>query len=252
MRVPKLLVDLPASNAYATEFVRGESLEDVANKKGADFMKLYMPVLDILKKLWAIPVDAEDLPELEPGFGIELFAWERSLFEKECVVGRYGFEAIPEAAAKELESVAEKLASEPKVLVHRDFQSANILYSGDEISKPWLIDYQGMRKGPAAYDVASILFDPYVPMDGTDRKLLVELAAKLGSGAPTEGMVVLAAVQRLCQALGAYCRLAAAGQPQFEKYISRALSNLHHAAHDAGLSAFAEFTHELMHHEKMR
>ena len=252
VRVPKLLSDLPESNAYATEFIQGESLENAANKKGADFMKLYLPVLDLLKKLWTIPVDAEDLPELEPEFGPELFAWERSLFEKECVVGRYGFEAIPEAAVKELESVAEKLSAEPKVLVHRDFQSANILYSGEDISKPWLIDYQGMRRGPAAYDVASVLFDPYVPMDGTERKLLVELAAKLGPVAPSEEMVVIAAVQRLCQALGAYCRLSAAGQPQFEKYISRALSNLHHAAHDAGLSALAEFTHELMHHEKMR
>ena len=252
VRVPKILADLPESNAYATEFVQGGSLEDAANKKGADFMKLYLPVLDLLKKLWTIPVDADDLPELEPGFGTDLFAWERNLFEKECVVGRYGFEAVPEAAAKELESVAAKLSAEPKVLVHRDFQSANILYSGDDISKPWLIDYQGMRTGPAAYDVASVLFDPYVPMDGTDRKLLVELAAKLAPDAPTEEVIVLAAVQRLCQALGAYCRLSAAGQPQFEKCISRALSNLHHAAHDADLSAFAEFTHELMHHEKMR
>jgi aminoglycoside/choline kinase family phosphotransferase len=89
-------------------------------------------------------------------------------------------------------------------------------------------------------------------MDGIDRKLLVELAAKIGPGAPSEEMIALAAVQRLCQALGAYCRLSAAGQPQFERHISRALSNLHHAAHDAGLSACAEFTHELMHHEKMR
>ena len=64
--------------------------------------------------------------------------------------------------------------------------------------------------------------------------------------------VVLAAVQRLCQALGAYCRLSAAGQPQFERYIGRALGNLHNAAHGAGLSASAEFIHEMIHHEKMR
>ena len=51
IRVPKLLADLPGSSAYATEFVQGESLEDAANKKGADFMKLYMPVLDLLKKI---------------------------------------------------------------------------------------------------------------------------------------------------------------------------------------------------------
>ena len=252
VRVPKLLADLPDRNAYATEFVEGCSLEDAASEKGADFMKLYTPVLDILKGLWAIPADDPGLPELEPAFGKELFAWERDLFARECVKGRYGIGSIPADAERELESVADRLGAEPKVLVHRDFQSANVLYSGDDRTKPWLIDHQGMRPGPAAYDVASLLYDPYVPMDSTDRKLLVELASKLGPSAPSAGMVVLAAVQRLCQALGAFCRLSAAGQPQFGKYIARALENLHHAAHDAELPAFAEFVHELMHHEKMR
>ena len=252
LRVPKLVADLPEAGAYATEFVQGESLEEAANRKGADFMKLYLPVLDLLKGLWSLPLDSEGIPELEPGFGPELFAWERSLFEKECVSGRYGIESIPKAAAMELESVAERLSAEPKVLVHRDFQSTNILYSGGDISKPWLIDYQGLRTGPAAYDVASLLFDPYVPMDDTVRRLLAELASKLCPCAPSEDLIKVAAVQRLCQATGAYCRLSATGQPQFERHISRALANLHKAAHDAGLAAFSEFIHELIHHETMR
>ena len=252
VRVPKLVADLPAHNAYATEFVEGGSLESVAAGKGADLMKLYMPVLDLLKGLWSVSLDDPGMPATEPEFGMELFAWERGLFERECVKGRYGIDGLPADAERELVSVAERLAAEPKVLVHRDFQSANILYSGDDTSKPWLIDYQGMRPGPAAYDVASLLYDPYVPMDGTDRKLLAELASKLGPSAPSAGAVALAAVQRLCQALGAFSRLSAAGQPQFERYIGAALENLHGAAHDAGLSAFAGFTHELIHHEKMR
>ena len=252
IRVPKLLSDLPDRNAYATEFVEGCSLEDAAASKGVDFIKLYTPVLDILKGLWSIPLDDAELPELEPGFGKELFSWEHELFVRECVKGRYGLDAIPADAEIELASLAERLAAEPKVLVHRDFQSANVLYSGADRSKPWLIDYQGMRPGPAAYDVASLLYDPYVPMADTDRKLLAELASKTGPSAPSVETVVIAAVQRLCQALGAFCRLSAAGQPQFEKYISRALGNLHHAAHDAGFSALAEFVHELIHHEKMR
>jgi aminoglycoside/choline kinase family phosphotransferase len=247
-----MLVDLPESKAYATEFVEGKSLEVAANEKGADLIKLYMPVLDVLKQLWKIPVDAGDIPELEPAFGMELFAWERNLFVKECVVGRYGIESLPAAVIAELEKVAEKLSAEPKVLVHRDFQSTNILYKAEDYSKPWLIDYQGMRPGPAAYDVASVIFDPYVSIDGTDQKLLIELAAKLSPEAPSEELIRFAAVQRLCQALGAYCRLSASGQPQFEKYISRALHNLHHVAHQARLSAIAEFTHELMHYENMR
>ena len=252
VRVPKLLADLPEQKAYATGFVEGRSLEAVASEKGVDFIKLYLPVLESLKGLWSIPLDDADLPELEPEFGEELFAWERGLFVRECVKGRYGIESLPANVESELVSVAERLSAERKVLVHRDFQSANVLYSGDDRSKPGLIDYQGMRPGPAAYDVASLLYDPYVPMDDTSRKLLIELAAKLGPSAPSAETVVLAAVQRLCQALGAFCRLSAAGQPQFERYVERALGNVHHAAHDAGLSAFAEFTHQLIHHEKMR
>jgi hypothetical protein len=50
VRVPKMLVDLPESKAYATEFVEGKSLEVAANEKGADLIKLYMPVLDVLKQ----------------------------------------------------------------------------------------------------------------------------------------------------------------------------------------------------------
>jgi aminoglycoside/choline kinase family phosphotransferase/dTDP-glucose pyrophosphorylase len=252
VRVPKLLAEQTEHNAYATEFVEGKSLEEVAAEKGVDFIKLYMPVLDILKKLWSIPCDDVDAPELEPPFGKDLFAWERELFVRECVQGRYGMDSLPEKVMAELEVVSERLSAEPKVFVHRDFQSANILYSGDDRSAPWIIDYQGMRIGPAAYDVASLLFDPYVSMDGTDRKLLIDIAAKLSPLAPASEMIVVAAVQRLCQALGAFCRLSAAGQPQFERHIGRALGNLHHAAHDAGLQALAEFTHELIHHEKMR
>ena len=255
--VPKLLADLPESNAYATEFVEGRSLEDLANEKGADFVKLYLPAIEVLKKIWTIPVAAADAPEFEPAFGLELYRWEHELFGRECVKGRYGMDGLPADVAQELEGVAAVLCGEPQVLVHRDFQSSNLLYPDGSVSKPLLIDYQGMRPGPAAYDVASLLYDPYVPMEETDRKLLLELATRADAtdakdaAAPARRTVVLAAVQRLCQALGAYCRLTAAGQPRFAKYILRALGNLHHAVHEAGLPALAAFSHRLIECEKL-
>ena len=248
VRVPKLLADLPESQAYATAFVEGKDLETLANEKGADLVKLYLPTLDVLKSLWAVPV-ASGVPELEPAFGPELYAWERELFERECVKGRYGLDGLPAEAVAELEKVSAVLCREPQMLVHRDFQSANLIYPQSG-GKPYLIDYQGLRFGAAAYDVASLLFDPYVPMDGTDRKMLLELAAKMPN-APSAEVVTLAAVQRLCQALGAYCRLVSVGQTRFGKYILRALGNLHHALHEAGLPALADFSHRLIEREKI-
>ena len=248
--VPHLLADLPDQNAYATEFVDGKSLEELANEKGADLVKLYLPAIEVLKRIWTVPVAAPDAPGFEPAFGPELYRWERELFVHECVKGRYGMDGLPADAERELEGVAEALTKEPCVLVHRDFQSSNLLYSSDS-KKPLLIDYQGIRPGAAAYDVASLLYDPYVPLDETDRKLLLELLAKDNS-APSPRLVTLAAVQRLCQALGAYCRLAAAGQPHFTTYILRALGNLHHAVHEAELPALAAFSHALIEREKIR
>ena len=255
--VPELLADLPAQNAYATAFVEGKSLEDLANGKGADLVKLYLPAIEVLKKIWTIPVAVADAPTFEPAFGPELYRWERELFERECVKGRYGLDGFPADVAQELEGVAAVLCGEPQVLVHRDFQSSNLLYPDGSASTPLLIDYQGMRPGPAAYDVASLLYDPYVPMDETDRKLLLELATKAdaadakAAACPVRRTVELAAVQRLCQALGAYCRLAAAGQTHFTKYILRALGNLHQAVHAADLPALAAFSHRLIEREKL-
>lgn len=236
IRVPGLLADLPGENAYVTEFVDGKALEELACAKNADFIGLYRPALDLLARLRKIP--ASSAPETEPAFGPELFRWEHGLFEEYCVRGRFSLEGMPSDVAGELESVAGKLSASPQVLVHRDFQSSNLLVDGD--GRMFLIDYQGMRPGPAEYDIASLLYDPYVPMTPSDRKLLTEIAGA------DEGMVTLAAVQRLCQALGAFCRLESAGQSRFSRYIPVALESLHRAAHDAELPALAAFVHDLI------
>jgi aminoglycoside/choline kinase family phosphotransferase len=60
----------------------------------------------------------------------------------------------------------------PKTIIHRDFQSQNIMIKKGCI--PRLLDYQGARIGPPAYDLVSILWDPYYRLEDDIRAELLD------------------------------------------------------------------------------
>ena len=242
--VPRVLADVPSAKALALEDIDGDSLEDRANRRGADLVKLYTPVVKALRTLHEKGTElalAQDV-KLEPSFGPELYAWERDLFETYCVKERFGYDGLPKDVRAELEGVAEELMRQRPVLVHRDFQSSNVLYRTDGTFA--FIDFQGMRLGAAAYDLASLLYDPYVPLDEKARASLVRVY-------PVEKLA-FGAVQRLVQALGAFGRLASVGQPQFGRHVAPALQNLLTAADEADLDALGAFAEDLIAKEEIR
>ena len=231
--VPEILADVPEkkvmlmSNA-GTE--RKMTLDD------------YVKVVETLVKFNALGT-APDVPaNLLPPFDDETWEWERNLFAKYCLGANFQLE-MSEAVRKELEGVAEILEREPKALVHRDFQSTNVLWKNGELS---FIDFQGMRLGPAAYDLASLVYDPYVTFTEGERKALVALYAKLANRPELVKILPYAAVQRLAQCLGAYGRLASVGQPQFGKHVVPALRNLLVAADEANLNAIGALAEDLL------
>jgi aminoglycoside/choline kinase family phosphotransferase len=129
-----------------------------------------------------------------------------------------------------LQEVAEHLASLPRVLVHRDFQSQNIIIQNGQAN---LIDFQGMRPGLAEYDLASLIFDPYVELSDTERSALITYyrQKQAENGRRVDGRfdntLQLCAMQRLMQALGAYGFLGLIrGHENFLQYIPRAVRSL--------------------------
>ncbi len=177
-----------------------------------------------------------------PGFDDETWEWERDLFAKHCLKTRFSRD-LPQDVKAELEKVAAVLESEPKALVHRDFQSTNVLWKNGEYR---FIDFQGMRFGPAAYDLASLVYDPYASLGEDDRDALVSLYAEKCARPEIKDILPMAAVQRLSQCLGAYGRLASVGQPQFARYVMPALRNMASAAGKAGLKAVESLVSELI------
>lgn len=182
------------------------------------------------------------LPPMTEKFGPETWKWERELFKTHCLGGRFGRDLSSDVLS-ELEIVAGKLDRESLSLVHRDFQSTNILWKDGRMT---FIDFQGMRLGPAVYDLASFVYDPYVKIPARQRTALVlHYAAKSGRASVPE-VLPFAAVQRLVQCLGAYGRLASVGQKQFSAFVMPALENLLAAADDAGLDAVGALAEDLI------
>jgi len=192
---------------------------------------LYESALDEVAKLHRLPLESAEVirPHLAPEFNAALYRWEQNYFFENCL-GRYfglsGQQTSELAALPALQEMAEELGELPRVLLHRDFQSQNILVRNGQ---GYLIDFQGMRPGLAEYDLASLLYDPYVTLSAEERDQLFEYyRATHGENISTAPEILQrCAIQRLMQALGAYGFLGLVkGSKNFLRYIAPAICSL--------------------------
>jgi len=115
-------------------------------------------------------------------------------------------------------------------LLHRDFQSRNLMiYQGRVV----IIDFQGARFGPLAYDIASLLLDPYAELTMDEQEILFDYyllvlgrKIKVDHAAFKDDYQVLA-IQRNLQILGAFAFLTQVkGKTFFKQFIGPALDSL--------------------------
>ena len=130
--------------------------------------------------------------------------------------------------------------------MHRDFQSRNIMIKKGKI---FFIDFQGGRKGPIQYDLASLLIDPYVELSSDLQKEFLNYCIEsLQKQTTIDKDKFIAcfnycAITRNLQMLGAFAHLSKnMNKKQFEQYIPTALQTLKNNIKKLGSSDFPILT----------
>lgn len=117
----------------------------------------------------------------------------------------------------------------PMVLCHRDYHARNLIVAccRDGLSEDLaVIDFQDTRRGPRAYDLASLAWDPYVTLPQGLIDDLVEAWRPAGAQRTEwHEEVALTAGQRLVKAAGSYAWLGhGCGRTEYLKWFGPALS----------------------------
>jgi aminoglycoside/choline kinase family phosphotransferase len=199
-------------------------------------LPLYLPVVEILfqqqtdgsegfNTAWTCQTETYDR--------IVMRRYEVDYF-KEAFLGTYlGLGKARPGLERSFDHLIEEASkAEDKFFLHRDFQSRNIMITGEKIG---ILDWQGGRLGPLAYDLASLLIDPYTNLPIPEKEEIHNAYHQLLRRkrpqrlASFERSFPYLAIQRNLQILGAFSFLSRVrGKTYFQDYIPAALQSLRH------------------------
>jgi aminoglycoside/choline kinase family phosphotransferase len=240
VRVPKVLGHSGERGWILLEDLGNVNLLDLVLECESDGERLALltPVLEVLCRMG---VDGTEDFLLDTGFSDShydaalMVKWEGLYFLREFVTGVLDVEfdrAEIEAEIIGLAHRAQELTGggQGEFFLHRDFQSRNVMQTEGE----WVvIDFQGARPGPLAYDAASFIFDPYMANSLAVREELVSRYRALLAACPGVEVEVFdrslgpVGAFRIMQALGAYGKLGHRfGKPGFLEHSGVALEHL--------------------------
>lgn len=156
--------------------------------------------------------------------------WDLNYF-KYCFLKATGLDFDEEALEDDFQAMAEVLLkTDTNTFMYRDFQSRNVMICNGE---PWLIDFQGGRRGPFYYDIASFLWQAKANLpDSLRMELLDQYLDALQPFYPISKEDFLANLRhfvlfRTLQVLGAYgFRGYFEKKPHFMQSVPFAIANL--------------------------
>lgn len=217
MYVPRTVAILPNYAALIIEDYGNVMLENVIQSqiKAENYDAIYPTyekVINLILTMIGIPFE-KNSPWCQRSFDQERFLWELNFFKSYFIEQTdliHLTKAEKEEFSKESILLSEYLDSLPKVFVHRDFHSRNLMFKNEKIA---LIDFQDARLGPLAYDFVSLIFDSYVSLPIEMRLKLIEQAITVTEKKSSESAIELKTswaptlLQRQLKAIGSFAYL---------------------------------------------
>ena len=165
-----------------------------------------------------------------PGFDARSIMWDLNYF-KYCFLKATGLDFLEGKLEDDFQRLTDVLLrSSSATFMYRDFQSRNVMIKDGE---PWFIDFQGGRKGPVYYDVASFLWQAKANFPNSLRQeLLKEYIDALRKYIPVNEDYFYSQLHhfvlfRTLQVLGAYgFRGYFEKKPHFMQSVPFAIANL--------------------------
>ncbi len=215
---------LPVPEIYAQDLDQGAYLEEdlgdttlfeflSANRSGKDIappvIEAYRKVVAVLPKFQVEAGRDLDYSVCYPraSFDHQSIAWDLNYF-KYYFLRLAGVSFNEQALEDDFGRLTQFLLAAPRdYFFYRDFQSRNIMLRE---GLPWFLDYQGGRKGPLQYDIASLLFDSKADLPPElRRELLEEYLQRLSAFVDLDRAAFMHyyyayVYVRLMQAMGAY------------------------------------------------
>lgn len=207
-----------------------------ALKKGSQ-KEIYRKVIDWLVEFQrkSCELGLECRNEVNRYFDYRGIRWETEYFTDNFMKRHLGVDDAKCAKLQHgFDMLANEALSQPQVLIHRDFQSQNIMIKDGQVR---IVDFQGARQGPVAYDLMSLLKDAYVDIPPVLRREMEEYYYERLQGTGVSKLAfskdqfrryaVIAGLQRNMQALGAFAFLSLVkGKMRYRDFIPGAVKNL--------------------------
>lgn len=194
--------------------------------------RLLHQTIELLPKVQFVGADGMDFSHCypQPEFNRRSILWDLNYF-KYCFLKATGLEFQEDRLEDDFQKMADVLLrSASATFMYRDFQSRNVMVRDGE---PWLIDFQGGRKGPVYYDVASFLWQAKAKYpDDLREELLGSYIAALRQYIPVDETYFRSQLQhfvlfRILQVLGTYgFRGYFEKKPHFIQSVPYAIDNL--------------------------